>query len=144
MTSPHQRRHDLRSGRAGRRALEHPSSRPLQQGREQMMGMGMTGITIRHRITGAALYEATDATSTKEAVESAVADGADLRDADLRGADLRDADLHGADLGRADLRDADLRDADLRDADLRGANLGRANMRGADLRDADLRGADLG
>ncbi|MDC4683463.1 pentapeptide repeat-containing protein [Acinetobacter baumannii] len=94
----------------------------------------------------------------RHALESAIADdanlyganlrGADLRDANLRGADLRGANLYGADLYGAnlygaDLRDANLRGADLRDANLRGANLRGANLYGADLRDADLRGADL-
>ncbi|EHU1626660.1 pentapeptide repeat-containing protein [Acinetobacter baumannii] len=52
----------------------------------------------------------------RHALESAIAD-----DADLRGADLRDADLRGANLFGANLRGANLRGANLRDADLRGA-----------------------
>ncbi|WP_377802458.1 pentapeptide repeat-containing protein [Acinetobacter baumannii] len=89
----------------------------------------------------------------RHALESAIADdadlrGADLRDANLSGANLRGADLRGADLRGANLRGANLfganlRGADLRDADLFGANLSGANLRGADLRDADLRDADL-
>ncbi|MGR8034450.1 pentapeptide repeat-containing protein [Acinetobacter baumannii] len=89
----------------------------------------------------------------RHALESAIADGAnlygaDLRDANLRGADLRGADLRGANLYGADLRGADLFGADLRGAnlygaDLRGADLFGADLRGADLRGADLRGADL-
>ncbi|MCJ8818192.1 pentapeptide repeat-containing protein [Acinetobacter baumannii] len=79
----------------------------------------------------------------RHALESAIADDADLRGADLRGADLFGADLRGADLRGADLRDADLRGADLRGADLRGADLFGADLFGADLFGADLRGADL-
>ncbi|WP_462184897.1 pentapeptide repeat-containing protein [Acinetobacter baumannii] len=80
----------------------------------------------------------------RHALESAIADGADLSDANLRDADLRDANLRDADLGDANLRDADLRDANLRDADLRGANLFDANLFDADLRGANLSDADLG
>jgi hypothetical protein len=77
------------------------------------------------------------------AIKAAVADDANLRDANLSGADLRGADLRDADLRGADLRDADLSGANLRDANLRGADLRDADLRGADLRDADLRGANL-
>ncbi|MDC4302515.1 pentapeptide repeat-containing protein [Acinetobacter baumannii] len=89
----------------------------------------------------------------RHALESAIADdanlfgadlrGADLRGANLRGANLRDANLFGADLRGADLRGANLRGANLRDANLRGADLRGANLFGADLRGADLRGANL-
>ncbi|MGM7368628.1 pentapeptide repeat-containing protein [Acinetobacter baumannii] len=79
----------------------------------------------------------------RHALESAIADDANLRGADLRGADLRDADLRDANLRGADLRGADLRDADLRDANLRGADLRGADLRGADLRGANLRDANL-
>jgi uncharacterized protein YjbI with pentapeptide repeats len=57
--------------------------------------------------------------TTKEVLEKATLEGADLREADLEGANLREAYLRGA--------------------DLRGANLGRADLRGAYLRGADLR-----
>jgi uncharacterized protein YjbI with pentapeptide repeats len=103
---------------------------------------------IKHRFTLAVLYSS-EASTIREAVESAVKEGADLRraylgGANLRGAYLRDADLGGADLGRADLGDADLGGADLGGANLRGANLGGAYLRDADLGGADLGGADLG
>ncbi|RYL32300.1 pentapeptide repeat-containing protein [Acinetobacter baumannii] len=54
----------------------------------------------------------------RHALESAIAEDANLRGADLRGADLRGANLRGADLRGADLRDANLRGADLFGADL--------------------------
>ena len=69
----------------------------------------------------------------RHAVETAIAENANLLGADLEGADLRGADLLGA----------DLRGADLLGADLEGANLLGANLRGADLRGADLCGANL-
>ncbi|MDO7414411.1 pentapeptide repeat-containing protein [Acinetobacter baumannii] len=79
----------------------------------------------------------------RHALESAIADGADLYGAELYGADLRGADLRGAELYGADLRGAELYGADLRGADLRGAELYGADLRGAELYGADLRGADL-
>ncbi|MDC5507954.1 pentapeptide repeat-containing protein [Acinetobacter baumannii] len=84
----------------------------------------------------------------RHVLESAIADGADLRGANLSCADLRGADLSGANLSCADLRGADLRGADLSGAnlscaDLRGANLSCADLRGANLRGADLSCADL-
>ena len=52
----------------------------------------------------------------RHAVETAIAEDADLRGANLRGADLMDANLRGANLRGADLGGANLRDADLGDA----------------------------
>ncbi|MGL4588441.1 MAG: pentapeptide repeat-containing protein [Acinetobacter ursingii] len=72
---------------------------------------------IKNRWTGKVLFscEIPDGIESgmiaRHAVETAIAEGADLRDADLRGADLEDADLRGANLGDANLRDADLRGA---------------------------------
>jgi uncharacterized protein YjbI with pentapeptide repeats len=113
----------------------------------------MAIIEIRSRWDSSKVLFSVDTETLRQAVEAAVKDGADLRDANLRDANLRDADLYdanlrGADLYGADLYDANLRGADLRFADLRDANLGGAdlcdaNLRGADLRFADLRGADL-
>ena len=85
----------------------------------------------------------------KVALEAAVKQGADLRDANLGGADLRGAYLGGADLKDADLRGADLRGAYLGGAYLKGAYLGDAYLGGAylggaNLGGADLKGADLG
>ena len=65
-------------------------------------------ITIKHRITGKALFEC-DAEGMKAAVINAASN-----DADLEGANLRDANLGGADLRGADLRGADLEGANLR------------------------------
>ena len=125
----------------------------------------MSTIQIKHRYTGAVLYEhepsdeqQASGLAMRAALEAAVKCNTDLRGADLsgaylrganlRGADLRGANLSGADLSGADLRganlsDANLRGADLSGADLSGANLSDANLRGADLSGADLSGADL-
>jgi hypothetical protein len=89
-----------------------------------------------------------EAKSLGEAVRRAIADSADLTDADLTGAklsgaDLRRADLTGAKLSDADLTGAKLSDADLRRADLTGAKLSDADLTGAKLSGADLRRADL-
>ena len=62
----------------------------------------------------------------RHAVETAIAEG---------------ANLHGANLHGANLRGANLRDANLRDANLRGANLRCANLYGANLHDANLNDA---
>ena len=109
---------------------------------------------IKNRWTGEVLFscEIPDGMESgmiaRHAVETAIAEGANLRDANLRDANLGDADLRDADLWGANLRDANLwganlRDANLGDADLRDANLGDANLRDADLRDANLGGANL-
>ncbi|MCU4413290.1 pentapeptide repeat-containing protein [Acinetobacter sp. WU_MDCI_Axc73] len=95
---------------------------------------------IKNRWTGEVLFscEIPDGMESgmiaRHAVETAIAEGANLRGADLRGADLGVANLRGADLGVANLRDANLG----------GANLRGANLRGADLRDANLGGENLG
>lgn len=57
-------------------------------------GAGVS-ITIYNR-SGSPLYTAETATTIREAVDAAVARGADLRGADLRGAVLSNADLLGA------------------------------------------------
>ena len=93
----------------------------------------MSTIQIKHRYTGAVLYEhePTDeqqasGLAMRAALEAAVKCDAYLSDANLSDANLSDAYLRGADLS-----DAYLRDADLSDANLSGANLSGAN--GADL-----------
>jgi len=68
---------------------------------------------IKHRFTGAVLFEHSDANLSD----------ANLSDADLRGADLRGANLSDANLSGAYLRGADLSGADLRRADLSGASI---------------------
>ena len=94
-------------------------------------------IEIKYRITDVVLYKC-EAANIKEAVEKAVADGANLRGADLEGANLR-----GADLGGANLRDSYLAGANLEGANLRGTNLDGANLRDSYLAGANLRGAYL-
>ena len=96
----------------------------------------------KNRFTGKVLYSC-GLNTIKEAVEQAVKEGANLREADLGRANLEGANLEGAYLERADLTEADLTGADLRDANLRGAYLERSNLTGADLRGANLRGAYL-
>lgn len=92
-------------------------------------------IQILKKFTLEVLFE-TEASSEKEALEKAIAENKNLRDANLVGADLRDANLRGANLGDAYLVGADLRGADLVGADLRGAYLVGADLRDAYLRDA--------
>jgi len=109
---------------------------------------------IKNRWTGEVLFSCEvpegmeSGMITRHAVETAIANDANLRDANLqdanlRGANLQDANLRGANLQGANLRGANLRGADLQDANLRGANLQGANLRGADLQGANLRGANL-
>ena len=106
--------------------------------------MSKVKIEIKSWFSGDVLFEyESDNATMKKAVEAAVDDNADLRDADLSGADLSDADLSGADLSGADLSGADLSGADLSDADLSGADLSGADLSGADLSDADLSGAAI-
>ena len=107
-------------------------------------------ITIKHRYTGAALFEyqptaeqQASGLAMRTALEAATKRGAYLRGADLGGANLRGANLGGAYLRGVDLRRANLDGAYLGGAYLRGADLGGAYLRGADLRRADLRGANL-
>ncbi|RZG63805.1 pentapeptide repeat-containing protein [Acinetobacter bouvetii] len=76
-------------------------------------------------------------------LEGANLEGANLRDANLEGANLRGANLEGANLEGANLRDANLEGANLRDANLEGANLRGANLEGANLQDANLEDANL-
>ena len=103
----------------------------------------VVGIAIKSRFASTTIIYQSTKTTTKEAVEEAVASDAYLINANLSGADLRGANLSGADLSGANLRGADLRGANLRGADLSGANLSGANLSGANLRGADLRGANL-
>lgn len=87
---------------------------------------------IKNRWTGEVLFscEIPDGMESgmiaRHAVETAIAEGANLWGANLRGADLRDANLRYANLWAADLRGANLWGAKIRGADLRGANLGGA------------------
>lgn len=99
-------------------------------------------IQIKKNFSLKVLFE-TEAESMKEALEKAVKQRVDLRDANLRGAYLVGAYLGGAYLRGADLRGANLRGAYLEGADLRGADLRVAYLRGSDLGGADLGGAYL-
>ena len=68
---------------------------------------------IKHRYTGAVLFEGEAGMTTRAMLEKATTAKADLGGADLYGADLYGANLRGADLGGADLYGANLRGADL-------------------------------
>jgi len=103
----------------------------------------MSTIQIKHRHTGAVLFEGESGMTMRQTLEKATASKADLRYADLSSADLRSADLSYADLSYANLRSADLRYADLSSADLRSADLRSADLSYADLSYANLRSADL-
>ena len=94
---------------------------------------------IKNRWTGEVLFSCEipegmeSGMIARYAAETAISEGADLRNANLEGADLRNANLEGADLRNANLRVADLEGANLRNANLRNANLWGADLRGADL-----------
>ena len=79
----------------------------------------------------------------RHAVETAIAQGANLWGANLRDANLEGANLWGANLEGANLEGANLRRANLWGANLWDANLWGANLEGANLRDANLEGANL-
>ena len=79
----------------------------------------------------------------RHAVETAIAQDANLRGANLVGANLVGANLVGANLVGANLVGANLVGANLVGANLRGANLRGAILRGANLRGAILRSANL-
>ena len=110
----------------------------------------MSTIQIKHRYTGAVLYEhePTDeqqasGLAMRAALEAAVKCNANLSGANLSGADLSDANLSGANLRGANLRSANLRGANLSSADLSSAYLRSANLSGANLSSAYLSSADL-
>jgi len=75
----------------------------------------MTQIKIMNRWSCESLWEG-EAEDVRSAVTTAVASGANLRDADLHDADLSGANLSGANLSRADLSDADLSGAKISEA----------------------------
>jgi uncharacterized protein YjbI with pentapeptide repeats len=104
-----------------------------------------TMLQIKSRFSGQKVlfeYESDKAT-IKEALTSAVKEGANLEGADLEGAYLEGADLRGTNLKGANLEGAYLEGANLEGANLEGANLRCANLEGAYLEGADLRGAGL-
>ena len=67
---------------------------------------------IKHRITGAVLFEGDAGMSVRDMLEKATKSGANLADANLAGADLAGANLADADLAGANLAGADLARAD--------------------------------
>ena len=99
-------------------------------------------ITIKNRWTEEIIFQSTK-TISKEAVEEAVGNGANLRYANLSGADLRYATLDEANLFCANLYKANLSGVSLHEANLYKADLSETNLYGADLRDANLGGANL-
>jgi hypothetical protein len=103
----------------------------------------MSTIQIKHRHTGAVLFEGESGMTMRQTLEKATASIADLSYANLSYADLSYANLRFANLRYADLSYANLRSADLSYADLRSANLRSADLSYADLRSANLRCADL-
>ena len=84
-----------------------------------------------------------EAESFKDALESSIKRGKDLKYANLSGANLEGAKLEGANLLYADLSYADLSYAKLSYANLSGAKLEGANLEGAKLSGAKLLYADL-
>jgi uncharacterized protein YjbI with pentapeptide repeats len=88
-------------------------------------------IIIKHRHTGAVLFEGEEGMTMRQTLEKATFANADLRGANLSGAHLSGAYLSVADLSGADLSGAYLRGADLRGADLRGADLSDKKLAGA-------------
>jgi hypothetical protein len=104
---------------------------------------------IKNRFTGAVIFECdtpdnvSSGLAVRDALEKAVASGANLYGADLSGAHLYGANLYGANLSGANLSDANLYGAHLSCADLSGANLSGANLSGANLYGANLSGANL-
>ena len=101
------------------------------------------GIIIKRAYDGAVLYEAPGAVTTKEAVEAAVFDNADLINANLINADLSGARLFNARLDGAILVNAIFFNARLDGARLNGARLDGASLDGARLVDASLDNASL-
>ena len=87
---------------------------------------------IKHRYTNAILF-ATEAETLKEAVEAAVA----------AGANLDRANLNEANLDRANLNEASLYGANLNEASLNGASLNRASLNEASLNEANLENTKL-
>jgi hypothetical protein len=114
---------------------------------DQRMPDGCSYFAIRHRESGKVLFDGM-AQTLRVLVESALAAGSDLSDADLRGINLIRADLTRGRLARADLSKAILVGADLSRAQLTGATLtsaelSRATMYKTNLSEANLSDANL-
>ena len=96
----------------------------------------MTTIQIKHRWTGAVLFEceAPDGLERGQHIRHSL-EKATEAGANLAGAYLADANLAGANLAGTNLARAYLADADLDAANLAGAYLARAYLSGSNLRD---------
>ncbi len=104
---------------------------------------------IKNRFTGKVLFSCDipegmeSGMIARHALETAIADGANLWGANLWGANLEGANLEGANLRDANLQCANLQCANLQCANLKDANLQCANLEGANLQCANLEGANL-
>ena len=96
----------------------------------------MTTIQIKHRWTGAVLFEceAPEGIEIRQHIRHAL-EKANKARADLSGSNLRDSDLSGSNLSYSNLRDSDLSGSNLRGSDLSGSNLSGSNLSGSNLRD---------
>lgn len=97
---------------------------------------------VRHRESNRVLF-CGEALSWRALVESALATGVDLSEANLEGISLAGADLSRAKLARANLTRANLVGADLTRAMLAGATLESAELFGAIVSEANLMKANL-
>ena len=97
----------------------------------------MTKFEIQNRFTGKVQFVAeidcvwaaySRAYKMRFAVQWAMRNNINLREADLSGGNLAGVDLSYADLSYADLRNADLSYADLRNADLTGVDLNGVDL----------------
>lgn len=93
-----------------------------------------------HSKTGRLLYEGRYA-SFKACLEAAVADNANLENADLRNQNLCNAMLDDGNMRRADFTNSNLTGANASEADLQGAMFTGADLYNTCLACADLRGA---
>ena len=104
---------------------------------------------IKNRYTGEVLFSCDipegmeSGVVARHALETAIADGANLQGANLQGANLEDANLQCANLQGANLQGANLQGANLQGANLQCANLWGANLWGANLEGVNLQGANL-
>jgi uncharacterized protein YjbI with pentapeptide repeats len=103
----------------------------------------MTNQTIKHRYTGAVLFDGESGMTTRQMLEKSILNKVSLDGASRAGASLDGASLAGARLAGANLAGARLAYANLIGANLIGANLDGANLIGANLIGANLAGASL-
>ena len=95
--------------------------------------------TIKHRYTGAVLFEGEAGMTTRKMLEKATAAKVNLSYSDLSYSNLSGSDLSGSDLRDSDLRDSDLSGSDLSGSDLSDSNLSYSDLRGSNLSDSNLR-----